>query len=271
LIQRTGGELSEGSTNPDTIKLSAQSQGKALHRHWQTCVGAGRANEGLRAGWQEQLKVVVNGCGFRYIRFHGLFHDDMFVYRVVRGEKHYNWMYVDDVFDRLLDSDIRPFVELGFFPRDMVEGEYAKGGGANPFWWHAHIVPPVNFAEWSELVTQTVGHWIERYGLQEVRQWYFEVWNEPNLAAFWRGTQEQYFELYKETAQALKEIDSQLRVGGPATSNFLPREDTVPGYNGQDRNFTTQALRDDAVQWEAVWIEQFLRFCQRENVPVDFV
>ncbi len=101
------------------IKADYSDAGVLLRHFWSTCVGAGRANEGLRAGWLEQLRVVKDACGFRYVRFHGLFHDDMFVYREQDGRPVYNFQYIDDLFDRLLAIGVRPFVELGFCPADL--------------------------------------------------------------------------------------------------------------------------------------------------------
>jgi xylan 1,4-beta-xylosidase len=245
--------------------VSAQSQGKPLIHYWETSVGAGRANEGLRANWQEQLQQVVNACGFRYVRFHGIFHDDMFVCQRIRSEYQYNWQYVDELFDCLLASNIRPFVELGFCPHDIASGEDTI------FWWKGNITPPRDYKQWGNLVTEAVQHWIARYGLNEVRCWYFEVWNEPNLSAFWSGTQSQYFALYKESVQAIKAIDIHLRVGGPASSNYLPDKHSIPDNIDDARGISEQLLRNDSVEWRPVWVEQFLSFCQQEELPVDFV
>jgi xylan 1,4-beta-xylosidase len=90
------------------------------------------------------------------------------------------------------------------------------------------------------LVRRLVGHWVERYGLDEVRRWYFEVWNEPNLPAFWAGTREQYFDLYRHSAGAIKGVDARLAVGGPATA-------------------------------ANAWLSEFLDYCGRNDVPADFV
>jgi xylan 1,4-beta-xylosidase len=229
-------------------------------------VGAGRACEGLRAAWQEQLKTVVAKCGFRYLRFHGLFHDDMFVYRETNGRAIYNFQYVDELFDKMLEIGIRPFVEFGFCPGDLAT---EKG---TVFWWKGHGSPPRDYLIWGELIRRTVLHWISRYGADEVRTWYFEVWNEPNLWPFFHGTKSQYFELYKVTAQAVKGVDARLRVGGPATSNFVPDA----RFDGEKEDISFHRLfREsadvDALEWRPVWVEKFLLFCQRENLPVDFV
>ncbi|WP_218827844.1 GH39 family glycosyl hydrolase [Paenibacillus rigui] len=246
-------------------EINISQEGKKLTPIWNKCVGAGRANEGLRANWLEQLQMVVSECGFEYIRFHGLFHDDMFVYNEVNGAVAHNWQYVDELFDRLLDMGIRPFVEFGFTPKDLASGE------GTVFWWKGNVTPPSSYEAWTELIYQSVQHWIQRYGIDEVLQWFFEVWNEPNLSPFWKGTRTQYYELYKCSVQAIKSIHPKLRVGGPATSNFVP-DDRFDGDRedlSKHQTFTSPNI-DDA-EWRPVWVKDFLEYCSREQLPVDFV
>ena len=251
---------------PIEIKANAGASGKPLKHFWNLCVGAGRANEGLRADWQEQLRLAVKECGFKYIRFHGLYHDDMFVYREENGHAIYNFQYVDILFDKLLEIGIKPFVEFGFCPKDLASET------GTVFWWKGNGAPPKDMAKWGELIRRTVQNWIARYGIEEVRTWYFEVWNEPNLPPFFRGTKSQYFEMYKIAAQELKQLDPQLRVGGPATSNFVPDA----RFDGETEDtschkMVTQAKDINSLDWQPVWARQFLAFCQQEKLPVDFV
>lgn len=250
---------------------------QVLHPVWNRCVGAGRANEALRADWQAHFREAVEVLGVRSVRFHGLFHDDMFVRRVSDGggfgsptpleEPVYTFAYVDKVFDAILDAGARPFVELGFMPRELATQTETL------FWWKAHCSPPTDMAQWVALVTATVEHWIERYGIEEVRHWPFEVWNEPNLVPhFWTGTRTEYFELYEATALAIKAIDPRLKVGGPSTSVFVPDE----RYSGetQDRSAevaTAEAEDPDALDWKPVWIHEFIDWCAAREVPVDFL
>ncbi|MFG6201914.1 beta-xylosidase [Nonomuraea sp. JJY05] len=249
----------------------------ALPHAWSRCIGAGRANEALRADWRQQFADVVSACGFQYIRFHGVFHDDMFVYRESYGSGFgpntplaapaYTFSYVDKVFDFIVDSGVRPFVELGFMPRELATVTETV------FWWGAHCSPPKDMARWVELVTRSVEHWIDRYGLAEVREWRFEVWNEPNLVPhFWTGTKTEYFELYEQTVRAIKKIDPALKVGGPATSVFVP-DDRYKG-EGEDRSamLETAAAADvDSLDWRPVWIEDFIAWCAERDLPVDFI
>ena len=244
-------------------QISAQLQGTPLNHYWSKCVSAGRANEGLRASWLEQLDIVHNACGFEYLRFHGLFHDDMFVFNYVADSNVvYNWQYVDDVYDRMLAMGVKPFVEFSFFPKAMSPE-------ATVFWWGAHGTPPSNYTQWGNMVEAFLQHCIQRYGIDEVRTWYFEVWNEPNLGNFWKGTQEQYFQLYKTTATIVKKADSQFRVGGPATSSYHPAEGVYDSLHRAVKDIKPSDFEN--IQCEGPWIEAFLTFCEKENLPVDFV
>lgn len=263
---------------PSTLLVDGQAPVDTELRHvWNACVGAGRANEALRADWQAHFREAVDVLGARSVRFHGVFHDDMFVYRTSDGggfgppqplaEHVYTFAYVDKVLDAVLATGARPFVELGFLPRELATQTETV------FWWKAHCSPPQDLARWVELVTTTVRHWIERYGIEEVREWRFEVWNEPNLVPhFWTGTRTQYFELYEATARALKEIDPGLRVGGPSTSVFVP--DARYAGETQDRSAevaTAEAADPDALDWQPVWIHEFIEWCATRDVPVDFL
>jgi xylan 1,4-beta-xylosidase len=251
---------------PIQVSADALAPGEPLAHFWSRCVGAGRANEGLRATWQEHLKTVAVAGGFRYVRFHGLFHDDMFVYRQEDGDPVYNFQYVNDLFDRLLEAGVRPFVELGFCPADL-----ARETGT-VFWWQGHGAPPTDYDRWAELVERTVANFVDRYGIEEVRTWYFEVWNEPNLGPFFRGARGEYFRLYAATARVLKKIDPGLRVGGPATSNFVPDGRFEGETEDTALHATTIGAEDlDALEWRPVWLAEFLAFCRAEDLAVDFV
>ncbi|MCG5216445.1 GH39 family glycosyl hydrolase [Streptosporangium soli] len=260
------------------LRIDGELRGESALPHvWSRCIGAGRANEALRADWQRQFAEVVAALGIRYIRFHGVFHDDMFVYRESYGGGFgpdtplaapvYTFSYVDKVFDFLVGCGVRPFVELGFMPRELATQTETV------FWWGAHCSPPKDMARWVELVTRSVEHWIDRYGLDEVREWRFEVWNEPNLVPhFWTGTKTEYFELYELTVQAIKKIDPALKVGGPATSVFVP-DDRYKGET-EDRSAmlaTAAAIEVDALDWRPVWIEDFIAWCGERELPIDFI
>lgn len=251
------------------LNINSKDKGEPFEHFWSKCVGAGRANEGLRAGWLEQLEKVQENCGFEYVRFHGIFHDDMFPVFETNNEITYNWQYIDDLFDRMLDLNVRPFVELAFFPTPL-----AAENSKTQFWWKANITPDESkFDEWHNLVQAFTQHCVDRYGIDEVLKWYFEVWNEPNLYfGFFDGTKSQYFELYKQSALAVRSVDERLKVGGPSTSNFVV-DNRYAGETenraGSEVTFTAANIND--LEWKGVWIEEFLAFCEKEKLPVDFV
>ena len=202
---------------------------------------------------------------------HGLFHDDMFVYfRKPDGKVVYNWQYIDELYDRMLAIGVKPFVELGFFPKDM-----AAENSKTQMWWKGYVsVDRNNFGKWHDLIKAFTQHIVDRYGINEVLTWYFEVWNEPNLTGtggFFHGTKSDYFRLYKEAVTAIKSIDERLKVGGPATSNFIAdhRHDGEILDHSQSRFYTQEEINKQ--QWKGVWIEDFLHYCEKENLPVDFI
>lgn len=218
-----------------TIEVDVRQVKGELDRMFNLSVGAGRANEGLRADWQQQLAEIRRDAGFRYLRMHGLLSDDMGVYRIdAQGKEQYNFQYIDALFDYLLSIGIRPFVELGFMPSAMASGTKTI------FWWRGNVTPPRDYDAWGRLVKALLEHWTARYGRDEVAQWYFEVWNEPNLDGFWAGTQDEYFRLYAHAARAVKSVDAAYRVGGPATAG-------------------------------AAWIPEMIGYAATNRVPLDFV
>ena len=205
------------------------------NRFYREVVGAGRAAEGLRADWQRDLALVHRECGFRYIRFHGLLQDEMGVYTEDKnGNPVYNFQYIDALFDALLNIGMKPFVEFGFMPDKL------KSSDKTIFWWKGNISPPKDFDKWNGLIQALVKHWKERYGEEEVKSWYFEVWNEPNLDLFFTGTQADYFKLYEQTAKTVKSVSPAFRVGGPATAG-------------------------------RAWITETIDFASKNKVPLDFI
>ncbi|WP_327204770.1 GH39 family glycosyl hydrolase [Paenibacillus sp. DMB20] len=222
------------------VTLQADAEGMPYEKHWNRIATAGRAAEGLREDWRKQLSDMQGRFPFGYIRFHGIFNDEMMVYHeTADGTPVYNWSYVDKLYDYLLQQGIRPFVELGFMPSLL------RRTNETVFWWKGGISPPKEQAKWDELVREFVRHCLNRYGREEVKHWYFEVWNEPDLSGVcWAGSKEEYFAFYESTAHAIKSISPELRVGGPAL-----------GYGSL---------------WNDTWTEEFLAYCGKHQVPLDF-
>ncbi|WP_091380443.1 GH39 family glycosyl hydrolase [Mucilaginibacter mallensis] len=218
------------------IQVDFNKEKGPLNTSFKACVGAGRANEGLRADWQQQLAIVRKECGFKYIRMHGLLTDDMAVYSEDRtGNPQYNYQYVDALYDYIISIGMKPFVELGFMPGALASGSKTI------FWWRGNVTPPKDYKKWADLISNLTQHFTERYGAQEVKTWYFEVWNEPNLKdGFWTGSQADYFKLYQYSAEAIKSVNQAYRVGGPATAG-------------------------------AAWVPEMIAFCKNNSVPIDFI
>jgi xylan 1,4-beta-xylosidase len=220
-----------------TVKyeVNIASEGRAFPHYWEFCVGSCHAATILREDVRRQIETAHRECGFRYLRFHGLFDDDMsVVINPMMGEPTISFFNIDSIFDFLLDIGMKPFVELGFMP------EAYASGAQTCFHYKGNVTPPKEDGEWSKLICLFTEHLIERYGVEEVRQWFFEVWNEPNLNFFFDGTQEEYFHLYEITARVIKDVEPSLKVGGPATS-------------------------------VNAWIPEFRAFCEKNDVPYDFI
>jgi xylan 1,4-beta-xylosidase len=217
-----------------TFTCNLAQSSKPFAHFWEHTVGSGHAPLALRADWQAQLRCCHEELGFRHVRFHALLSEEIGTLVCETNKSFYSFFNADQVMDFLVSISVRPFVELSFMP------EMLASGSTRVFNYQANVTPPKNYRQWEELIYKLASHWVERYGLNEVREWFFEVWNEPNLKAFWSGTQKDYFKLYQITARALKRVDPLLKVGGPATA-------------------------------KNAWIPEFLEFCEKRKVPVDFV
>jgi len=205
-----------------------------VDRFFDLSIGSDYPGTLMRADSQMQLQLVADELGFRYVRFHAIFHDVLGTVRSQNGVVSYDWSKLDHLYDDLLAKHIRPFVELGFTPQALATSHNSI------FYWNGNTSHP-NPEGWHDLVTAFIRHIEERYGRDEVRSWYFEVWNEPNLAGFWEGADQQaYFALYDLTSRSIKSVDPKLRVGGPATAG-------------------------------AAWIPEFLAHVKESGAAVDFV
>jgi xylan 1,4-beta-xylosidase len=207
----------------------------------------------LRESYRNDLRTVKQATDFKSIRFHGIFNDEVGLYDpgrrtinfaqtagqagAVTDASVYNFSYIDQIYDGLLANGVRPFVEMSFMPKKMASNPDAL----HAFWYKPNTSPPSDYKLWDVMIRAFAKHLIDRYGIDEVATWKFEVWNEPNID-FWTGSPKQptYFELYDHTARALKSVSPRLQVGGPATA-------------------------------QAAWVAPFLAHVKAENVPVDFV
>lgn len=222
------------------FNIDSKSNTTEFPHYWEKCVGSCHAYTALRADYREQLKKVHDELGFEYVRFHGLFNDDMCVLKKKWNpdptviDLVYNFVNSDNIFEYLLSIGMKPIVELGFMPEGIASGTQTC------FHYKGNVTLPIDYKYWSELIEKFTQHCVDRFGIDEVKTWYFEVWNEPNLDFFFAGTKEDYFELYKHAAFAVKKVDKSLRVGGPSTS-------------------------------VNAWIPDMINYCESNNVPLDFI
>jgi xylan 1,4-beta-xylosidase len=219
------------------ITIDAGATTRPFPHFWEQMFGSGRAILSLRESYRRDLRAMKSATDIHYVRFHAIFDDEVGVYAEdAQNRPSYNWSYVDQIYDGLLDNGVRPFVEMSFMPRAL-----AASLQPHAFWYHPLPSPPKDYAKWETLIYNFAKHLVDRYGVNEVSQWYFEVWNEPNID-FWTGQPNQatYFELYDHAARAIKRVDSRLRVGGPATA-------------------------------QAAWIPDMIAHSVQRQAPLDFV
>ena len=221
-----------------TVTIDVTAPARPFPHFWEQTFGSGRAILTLREGYRNDLRDVKKVTDFQYVRFHNILHDEAGIYdEDEQGNPKYNLSYVDQIYDGLLDNGVRPFLEISFMPKKLA----LRPQDVHPFWYKQIVSPPKDYKKWDDLMRAFAQHLVDRYGIDEVAKWYFEVWNEPNID-FWSGDPKQstYFELYDHTARSLKAVSPRLRVGGPSTSS-------------------------------AHWVDDFLRHVSAENVPIDFV
>lgn len=218
------------------VRIDVGNSTGRLNHVWEECAGSDRAAITLRERWRQDLDRWVKEVGLKRVRFHGIFADELGVYApsiMNMGKVTPNFQNVFEVYDGLVERGVSPCVELSFMPKALASGSSTFG------FYNANITPPKSLTDWSAFITTFIRSLADRYGIEAIRKWPFEVWNEPNLRFFWSGNQQQYFDLYKATATAIKGVDEKIQVGGPATS---------------------------AVQW----IGDFASYCAQNNAPVDF-
>lgn len=209
---------------------------------WEWGFGSDFAPVTLTEAWRQDLRRLKKIVDVQYIRFHSIFDEQVGLVSGIDGDGHLilNFTRVDLIYDGLLENGVKPFVELSFMPPVLADD---VDGAIHPFHYSPNVAPPRNSAQWYELIHRFVAHLVERYGINEVSQWYFEVWNEPNID-FLAGTAnekwERYLLIYELAARAVKDVSPSLLIGGPSTA-------------------------------AGAWIPEFIRYCVDNNVPLDFV
>jgi xylan 1,4-beta-xylosidase len=230
--------IAQARESMEAVEVDANAPAHPFPHFWEKMFGSGRAILTLRESYRNDLRETKRITGFEYVRFHAIFHDEVGFYdEDESGKPLYNFSYIDQIYDGLLENHVRPFIELSFMPKKLASDPNAL----HPFWYKQNVAPPKDWDRWEQLIETFARHLVERYGEDEVARWYFEVWNEPNLD-FWAGNPKEstYYELYDRAARAIKRVSPRFRIGGPATA-------------------------------QAAWADTFLAHCKEKDVPVDFV
>ena len=220
------------------VNIEPTKENKLINPIWQKLINAGTAQSILDSNLRKQIKELQQEINFEYLRFEGIFNDDL---EVCKGDSleniHYNWKLVDNIFDFVLENNFKPFVTLSFMPKLLASKDKTI------FYYQANFSPPKDINAWLDLIDAFIIHLINRYGIEELESWYFQVWTEfPHQGFHWAGSEEEYFEFYARTAQKIKDISSALKVG-PASESFF------------ENNYISK---------------QFLDYADSNDLPLDF-
>jgi xylan 1,4-beta-xylosidase len=174
------------------------------------------------------------------------------------GNPVYSWTILDQIFDAYAGAHVRPMVELGFMPKALSThpDPYHIGWPLKPGEEEGWSFPPKDYKRWQELSRQVAAHMVERYGKETVSTWYWEVWNEPDLKYYWKGTEDEYNKLYDYAVAGIRQAIPDARVGGPAS--------TGPGPGSQGHS--------------SEYLRAFLAHCTNDKslatggpIPLDFI
>ena len=215
-----------------------------LRHTWSGCGNIDQFRWLARADVQRHLARARDELGLRHVRAAAMYSPEMRVWqprladwRRPGAERRAaaNWQVVDLSLEALLDLGLKPVYTTCFTPLGMTDDAATCWPDRNP------IGLPRDLAQWTEFVASGVRHHLARYGRDEVRSWYFECWNEPNLrGGFFGGSREDFFRLWSATWRAIKSVDPELRFGGPSTAR-------------------------------AEWIPEFLDWAGRDGTPPDYL
>jgi xylan 1,4-beta-xylosidase len=227
------------------IEVAAERVIGPVDRPWRPMIGSehlsqledgiGPGGRQIGAEFSDALRMAHDELGVEAVRAHAILDDDLGTYSEVDGAPVLDFTGIDRVYDHLIGLGLRPIVELSFMPRDL-----ASDPSKTVFDYGAIVSPPKDWDRWAGLVRGLTAHLVDRYGIDEVCRWAFEVWNEANLEVFWSGTRDEYLRLYDVSAAAVKSVDARLRVGGPASA-------------------------------AGKWVEELLGHCRATGTPIDFV
>lgn len=230
-------EMLDVNTLRIAVNKDVDSEGAQLHPIWSKMMNIGSANTLLNQNMRDQISEMTEDIPIEFIRFEGIFNQEMDVLQKDKKGFKFNWKFVNQVLDYLRDIEVKPFICLSYMPLPFASKSTSF------FNYQGNTSPPKEMSQWLSLVQSFMMSCINRYGLEDVSTWCFQIWTEfPVNDIHWSGTLEQYFELYRQTALLIKGISPSIKVG-PAAENFHTHNQPS---------------------------EQLLEFCQSDEVPIDF-
>lgn len=216
------------AAHTDTISINVKAENhpyQTLRHTWRNVLCVSSAADLLQGNVQQMLRRIQKEVGFRYIKFNGLFSDELHIFNRSRdGNITYSFAYADQLFDFLLEIGLKPFLQLSFMPRALAKDPQRQ-------LLNCIVSEPVSNADWGALVTAVTEHLLARYGIEELRSWKFSVWSQPDTPADLYGfsSNEAFYEFYRITRQAVKKCDARLCFGAPAMY-YLLQKDYVNWY-----------------------------------------
>ncbi|HEY4393055.1 MAG TPA: carbohydrate-binding protein [Polyangia bacterium] len=202
-----------------TITVDASKQTAGNPAFWAASVGTGTASLTLRSDLETHYKIGAREAGFQRVRGHGVLNDDMGIYK---GPGSYSWTSFDKYLTAITSAGMRPLMELDFMPTALA----LNGNSRDTY---------KNATDYKNFIQAVVQHCVDKYGMPDVSQWYWEIWNEPDYPGFWNGTNSSesasakmtdYYTLYDATVSAITAVIPNAIVGGPSTTINT----AIPGF-----------------------------------------
>ncbi len=208
------GQRGANATNY-TITVDASKQTAGNPPFWAASVGTGTATLTLRSDLETHYKIGAREAGFKRVRGHGVLSDAMGIYQ---GPGSYSWTNFDKYLTAISQAGMRPIMEMDFMPTAL-----ALNGMDKDIYKNA--------TDYKNFIAAVVQHCVDKFGMPDVSQWYWEIWNEPDYPGFWNGTNmseataakmTDYYTLYDAAVAAVTSVIPNALVGGPATTQSSP-------------------------------------------------
>jgi xylan 1,4-beta-xylosidase len=227
------------NSEPAVLKVDFAASEGQLERIW-TSIGFDEINWSYTPQGKDLLNLIHRDVAEQpyYVRNHNAFTSgnglsypaggSTNVYREdAEGNPIYNWEISDRIYDAYVGNNFRPLIELGFLPFDLVPSEKKEAAsfksgfdlGSEDYESGKWKLPPKDYTKWEKLVEAFVAHLVERYGADEVSNWYFELWNEPDIRHYWHGTVEEYCQLYDYSVAGATRAFPAVKIGGPGATD----------------------------------------------------